>query len=244
MEYSREQGSIQADFALRAGRLHAQYCDLVGRQGISEQERYDATLALCVLQALLTNCTELLASIRDKNKRLFLAPISEEHSEWLPRNSVERHDYEPECTLACGLEHVRNALSHPTAPGSAGDYPVTGYTTMPDVSGRVQAFQFVDSPWVRRGKLDSRYSNRKPEKVRDAAESFEKRHQWPQGTFSVQQHDGDRYCVLRDGKQFLPVCVISLSLHEMHQLIRSLSNWLAQATNDAWDWCTIKPLVA
>jgi len=244
MEYSRDRGSIQADFALRAGRLHAQYCDLVDRHGLSEGQRYDATLAVCVLQALLTNCTELLKAIREKNKRIFLTPLSEEHSDWLPSDAVQRHDYEPMCTLACALEHLRNALSHPTTARTAGDFPLTGYTTTPDGSGRVQSFRFVDSPWVSRGNLLAQYSHRDPDKVRAAAAAFERRQKWPEGTFTIQRLERDKFGVLRDGNRFLPVCVINLSLGAMHQLIGSLSTWLAQATDERWDWHTIKPLVA
>jgi hypothetical protein len=243
MEYSRELGSIQGDLALRAGLLYVQYRNLVAENNIREDQRYDATLAVCVLQALLTNCTELLDAIRERNKSLFLEPLSAIHSDWLSPDSVQKHDIEPTCTLSCVLVHIRNALSHPTPSRATGRYQVTGYSTVPDGSGRVGTFKFVDSPWVYGRKLGSQYLNRNHEKVQDAVNKFAENSRWPNGTFSVVQGGDGKYSVLRDGQPFFPVCVITLSIDDMQHLILSLANYLAQATKRDWDLLTITPLV-
>ena len=68
MEYFKQPGNIiQAGFALRAGKLLAQYSSLT--LTLPAHERYDATLAVCVLQSLLTNCTELLKAMKNKQER-------------------------------------------------------------------------------------------------------------------------------------------------------------------------------
>jgi len=70
MEYFRQPGNlIQAGFALHAGRLLAQYCSLTTT--LRPQAKYDATLVICVLQSLLTNCTELLSDMRAHQKSFF-----------------------------------------------------------------------------------------------------------------------------------------------------------------------------
>ena len=62
MEYSRdEKNRIRAGFALNAGRLLEQYSRLSA--GVRASERYDATLTICILQSLLTNCWELLKAM-------------------------------------------------------------------------------------------------------------------------------------------------------------------------------------
>ena len=58
MEYARQFDGVQAGHALRAGKLLAQYPLLA--KGLPPHEQYDATLAVCILQSLLTKCDELL----------------------------------------------------------------------------------------------------------------------------------------------------------------------------------------
>src|SRR5437762_3545132 len=54
----------------------------------------------------------------------------------------------PELTSSVFIEHIRNALSHPTYPEKSPRHPSTGYTTMPDGSGIISRLCFIDSPWV------------------------------------------------------------------------------------------------
>lgn len=157
MEYPRELGSIQGSLALRAGLLYLQYPNLVRQQSIPEEKQYDHTLAVCVLQTLLTNCTELLKVVCDTNASQFLAPIYEDNGDWMSPDSVKLDDIERTCTLKCALDHIRNALSHPTPASATGDHPVTGYTTVPDGSDRIGLFRFVDSPWVKGKEIFWRY---------------------------------------------------------------------------------------
>jgi hypothetical protein len=84
---------------------------------------------VCVLQSLLTNCTELLSGMRKNQKPFFKDLLSDAPHEWgLRRSFVEQDTFPIDLPLERVLEHLRNALSHPTAPGS-GSYLSTGYTT-------------------------------------------------------------------------------------------------------------------
>jgi hypothetical protein len=66
-EYVRsDKGKIQADLALRVGKLLSQYGDLTRHLG--EEEKYDATLLICALQTLLVNCHELLNATKARNR--------------------------------------------------------------------------------------------------------------------------------------------------------------------------------
>lgn len=58
MEYARQFDGIQAGFALNSGKLLVQYYSHATE--LPPNEQYEGTLAVCVLQSLLTQCIELL----------------------------------------------------------------------------------------------------------------------------------------------------------------------------------------
>lgn len=156
MEYRRTaDGQIQVDFCRRVGHLLLQYEKLSG--DLPQEQRYESTLTLCLLQALLTNTVEKMRSDpKKKNEwgKLANQLISEEP----PLLGLD-----PNCVqvvlpskriLSYGdiIECLRNALSHPV-PQSNSTYYVTGYTTylsseLPFCD--IQAFCFTQSPWANR----------------------------------------------------------------------------------------------
>ena len=73
-EYAIELGSIQGDFAWRADLLYQQYRKLAKEGVLPPGEQYDATLAICIVQALLTNCTELLKTEYEANREVHRYP--------------------------------------------------------------------------------------------------------------------------------------------------------------------------
>ncbi len=82
MEYFRQpENQIQAGFALRWGKLLAQYIDL--RNALKPEERYDATLTVCVLQALLTTCSELRKTMENQRKRDFRTVLAGTPDRWV-----------------------------------------------------------------------------------------------------------------------------------------------------------------
>jgi len=77
-EYHRTgPGKIRADLALRVEKLLSQYGNLTRHLG--EEEKYDATLLICALQTLLTNCYELLEAMKGHDKVMCICSTRLEH---------------------------------------------------------------------------------------------------------------------------------------------------------------------
>jgi hypothetical protein len=143
VEYQREEGLIRAGFAWHAWRLLKQYDDLT--RNLRPPERYEATLTVCVLQALLTNCYELYMYLDKKSPEL-LGVLDGHVAALLADPEVEVVSTFPDEVLTARkvIEHIRNALSHPTM--KVTDPPTTGYTSIVDGSGELVRMRFTDSP--------------------------------------------------------------------------------------------------
>lgn len=143
MDYQREQNLVRAGFALHAWRLLKQYETLT--KNLSPSQRYEATLTVCVLQSLVTNCWELYKYLGRKGPQVldavdsFVASILED-PEVQVTNTFRGGDLDGKTVLV----HVRNALSHPRMKET--EPPTTGYTTVGNGSGLVARIRFVDSP--------------------------------------------------------------------------------------------------
>lgn len=143
MEYQREDGVIRAGFALHAWRLLKQYEQLT--KGLSPALRYEATLTVCVLQSLLTNCYELYMYL-DKKSPQMLGDLEAYVESLLADPDVQVTSTFPTEVLNARtvIQHIRNALSHPTM--EVKDPPTTGYTTVEDGTGHIVRMRFTDSP--------------------------------------------------------------------------------------------------
>ncbi len=143
MDYQRQQNLIHAGFALHAWRLLKHYEALT--KDLSPSQRYEATLTVCVLQSLVTNCWELYKYLGRKSPQVlgaidtFVEALLADPDVYVT-NTVRGGAPDAKAVLV----HLRNALSHPrmreTHP------PTTGYTTIEDGSGFVARMKFVDSP--------------------------------------------------------------------------------------------------
>lgn len=227
MEYIREpDDKIQADFALNAGKLLAQYGVLTAN--LKPTEKYDATLTVCALQALLTNCTELM-NTRNRQQREFWTdaiPVIPRH--WgIKLSFVVENTFPSDLTYGDFVTHLRNALSHPTSPDKAPNHPTTGYTTLPDGSGIISRFCFTDSPWVDRGRVHSKASSTKEENVIKTVDDFEKQHR-PGIGLEVRRNPRGKYEVFRDNQIYLPVFKAELPLAALTEMAIDLANFLAQ----------------
>lgn len=144
MDLDKQNGLIRAGLAHNAYRLLEQYEAI----GFPEEERFDVTLYLCVLQMLLANSVELaIATNNELKKERWLAPLEPLVSGLLEHpGAIEQDTFPDPCpnTLQV-LTHLRNALSHPrmthTAPPTT-----TGYTTNSDSRGVITSVTFTDSP--------------------------------------------------------------------------------------------------
>ena len=242
-EYFREDRyRIQAGFALNTGKLLAQYLRFTAE--LKPQEKYEATLTICALQALLTNCAELLKAMKRHHKTAWAEPVVDLPRYFrIKRSFIITNTFGPDLTHEDFITHLRNALSHPSsrARGATG-LETTGYTTVPDGSGVVTRFRFVSSPWVDRGNLLSRVCSLSEDKVKVEMETFERKHrlEFPLDVRS----DGSRYRIYQGKDQYLPVFIAELSLVELTELALDLSNHLAQPTMETWDGETNRQLVA
>jgi len=208
-EYFRLPGNqIQAGFALNAGKLLTQYCSLT--RELPFDKKYEATLAICVLQSLLTNCTELLRAMEDHQRQFFKQAITDERPCWaLTRSLIMENSFPGDVTLERMLIHMRNALSHPTAAEPTA-LPATGFTTSNDPSTRVSAFRLTDSPWVKDGALHWPALPMTEKKAGAKIDAFEEEYRGS-GYLDVVGSDG-QFRIARDGKPYLPVFVVELPL--------------------------------
>lgn len=241
-EYFREPGSlIQADFALHAGKLLAHYSKLTAT--LSSEAKYEATLGVCVLQSLLTNCIELLTQMQDHQRPLFDEPIPDVRPRWgLTRSFIARDDFPGDLTLKRTLTHMRHAVSHPTAVVGP-QFPSTGYTTLPDGSGLISGFRFTDSPWVKNGKRWEPVMPSTERAMRAQISKFERDHDVTGYLEVLSQPDGS-FEIAREGHVYWPLFVIELPLQALTDLAKHLANHLAQPTRERWDGRSIRHLVA
>lgn len=242
MEYERTpDAQMQADFARRIGRIAEQYersCT-----SIPLEERYDATLLLSLLQALLTNCAELLKH-KPEQKNPALKQLTSRNLGQDPtllgfqRTSVvEQWPSSRSLTYRELLECMRNAMSHPCTQTHEG-LPQTGYTSWQSNSGVIEGFTFTQSPWV-----NSKGSDLKPKYVpcemkegkkdenaeselRKEMQSFWKNYSVPD--LSVRSDGTGHLRIYHGDKPFVPVLRLRLDVKQLRMLTMSLSEYLAE----------------
>ena len=246
MEYAREFDGIQAGFALNAGKLLLQYREHA--LSLPSNRQYEATLAVCVLQSLLTNCSELIKYMEsdDIQREFFDQVIGDEGpAVWgITKSFIVENEFPGPLTVGALLEHLRNAVSHP-CPDKEFEFDPTGYTTTNDPSERVTAFRFTDSPWVKTGKRH--YKGRLPvARKRDAEGRIKQFHQeYDESDFlNVLPLDDGTYELGRHGVIFWPTFTMELPLAALMELARGLANHLAHHTDANWDRRTIRELLA
>jgi len=237
MEYERTpDGQLQADFALRIGRIAKQYERLCS--AIPLEERYDATLLLSLLQALLTNCAELLKQ-KPERKNPALKQLTSRNLGQDPtllgfqRNSVvEQWPSSRALTYRELLECMRNAMSHPCAQTPEG-LPQTGYTSWQSDSGVIEGFTFTQAPWVNSSGKDLKPQYMPSEAAEDAKKKlttemqrFEKNYHVPD--LSVRSDGAGHLRIYHGDKPFVPVLRLKLDVNQLRMLTMSLSEYLAE----------------
>jgi len=148
MEHARRFDGIQAGHAGNAGKLLHQYLQFAGSQSKTE-ERFEATLTICTLHSLLTQCAELLKHTQVKTHPDLQEPLSGEPNSLGLTTSLVIEDTFPETLTGAGLiGHLRDALSHP-APDEEFHFRPTGFTTTGDDGGVIRGYVFTSSPWIK-----------------------------------------------------------------------------------------------
>lgn len=238
MEYERtEDGQIQATFAKRVGQLLVQYDQW--RNQVPAVEQYESTLTISLLHSILTMCQELLFKKNLEDTALAaiagLAGRSLEDEPTLLGLSrdcvVESWPSERALTYREVIECLRNALSHPGPQTKAG-LARTGFTSVPGPSGLIEAYEFIQSPWVNRtGRdLSPRFFSKDagihpPKELFNAVRSWASNHQV--SGVDVEHIDG-RWQPMRDGNLFFPVLRLRIDVRQLRVFTAGLSDYLSE----------------
>lgn len=184
--------------------------------------------------------------MRDHQKGIWQEPVRHIPSSigvslsWVKRNTFPLDGIE--LTHSKFIEHLRDALSHPTFPEKRPLHPSTGYTTVPDKTGTISRFRFINSPWVDRGEIKSHYCGNNEELLRQEADRFCSKHQC--GELEVRQNSKGKYQIFLGDKPYLPVFEAELSIEDLKSFAAELANYLAQPTREDWDGRSVVHLVA
>lgn len=226
-------GQIQADFARRVGQVLLHYEAGVALE--QPQDSYEATLTICLLQALLTNCVELIDK-KVKNDRTGLKKIASRSLEEDPalfglnlqcitRQWPSDRPLKYREIFKC----LRNALSHPL-PQKDNGLPTTGYTTLKSPSGMIEGFQFIQSPWVSRSGLD--VTDRYKAKDEDLPELKKAMEEWRSnfGTsvLTVQRGLDGLNRIFLGEQRFIPCLQLDISTAQLRTMTLTLSERLAE----------------
>ncbi len=251
MEYQRQFDWIQADFARHAAELLCQYEALTTRASPvvtgDHEPRFEGTLTVCVLQALITQCTELLSYLEAQKltRDFFDHDVGSEPHPWgLSGAFVTEDSFPGPLTLKRLLTHMRNAVSHPTFGSPRSDFVPTGFTTTGAPGAAIDTYRFTDSPWVKNGKRFYRgFLPAEPEKdVRGRAKQFHRECQ-VKDYLSIIPATGGGFDLARHGEIYWPVFQIELPLFELRKFALELANYLAHKTLSDWDGRTIHRFV-
>jgi hypothetical protein len=240
MEYERtEDGQIQADFALRAGQLLVQYDHL--RRQLPSEQHFEATLAIALLQSMLTMCHELLRNRHPRNPSKSLEELlsmakrtlnAEPTLLGLTKECVlERWPSERGITYRDVVECIRNALSHPL-PQQPGSLPRTGFTTELSGSGQVTAYVFTQSEWVESSgsRLKSVYAPKAGkdgglEAMKNKVESWASNNRVIGVDYVL---ENGFWKVVLNGAQFIPVFRIRLNVAQIRTFTAGISDYLSE----------------
>jgi hypothetical protein len=241
MEYERtEDGQIQAAFAQRAGQLLVQYDHL--RKQLPPEQQFEATLAIALLQSMLTMCYELMKKYRgSKNPSNTLEGLLSMGKRTLDAEPtllgltkecvLERWHSEKQVSYRDVIECIRHALSHPLPQQSAG-FPRTGFTTEFSGSGQVVAYVFTQSPWSNSNGSDVKPFYKPQEASKDSLEKLKK----TVGEWETNNHvvgldyvvEKGFWKVVLNGTQFIPVCRIRLDVAQLRVFTAGLSDYLSE----------------
>lgn len=231
MEYVRtDEAQIYADFARRLGTVLRQYLSA------EFKPTYEATLSICLLQSLLTNCTEhIRAMASGERRRSFFTRTVEEEPLWgLSKTQVLENTFPHGLTFERYTGHLRDALSHPTRAKITAPVPSTGFTSTGAEGETIRRYLFVSSPDVRKGRPRSFSSQRE-------VQYYMRKCELPDDVEVIP--DGQRFSLRRENQPYFRVFRAGLSVRQIEELVIGLSNHLAQPLDANWDQVTVQELV-
>lgn len=247
--FQEEQNKIRAGFALNAGRLIAQYTKVI--ENFPANEHYDVTLAICILQALSTNCSELIDEMKKNNdsfRDLWGKRVPDLHPKLgLKGAVVEKHTFYEDLTYGAYITHIRNGLCHPTFSKPSELYETTGYTTRASHNDVISNVIIIDSPWVCRGKLLSKYVNGNETKINAILNTYidsNSIYREKMTELEVAKNINGKFQIYKSSphEPYYPIFKANFPIQSLNSLARNLANYLAQPAIDGWNGQEIREL--
>lgn len=230
--YHSENSQIYADFAYRTGVIIKQYEMTLPTLPVNKQ--FESTLYIVALQSLLTHCQELIRDMTgaDREKKHFSADLTESPSVWgLHKGLIKDNTFDDPITNIFFITKIRNSLCHPTPLDKNAEFPSTGYTTIPDGSGIISTYCFIDSP-------DTKNNRPKYLSERKQASCLER---IPGVSIKEKENNEGRkfFQAEKDGKPFVRIFRAEIPVKTIRELVMGLSTYLAQPIQVDWDGKTI-----
>lgn len=230
----RDEGEhqIYSDMARRIGLLFRQYSEL--SPSLQDQERYGATLALCLLHPLLVNYEESAKRYPKKIFEDFKKPLLHIPDIYgINRSMIKEFTFYDkfhgidEVTFDFSLEMIRDALSHP-CPVSIEPLTRTGYETIVGENRMIEKVLFFNSPDVRgeSGRL-IRFDKNGAERIFNSISRVGNADRFK----IVSAHGaGDRnfYIAFTNGERLIRKFVLEVPAESLGKLILGLSDFLSE----------------
>lgn len=243
MEYFRDpKNQIYADIAFRLGKIVTQY-----EKMSVDEEKFEATLYLTVLQNLMTNSNEYVRQMTRSVRRnsIFNEDIS--NSIWgIDNKCWIKHTFNENPTLQNFITRIRNSVSHPTNIDIESDFPSTGFTTIKNQSGVIDKFRFINSPDTRNNRIKELDEKQVFNTIYQRNSNNKRIHEeFPEDiSYRKIPENEEKFQLISNGEPFIRISIIDLSVKQLGAFVKNLANYLAQPIQKDWDGLTIKELIA
>lgn len=243
MEYFRDpKNQIYADLAYRLGRIVTQY-----EKSVIDEEKFEATLYIAVLQNLMTNSNEYVRQMTRSARRNSIFNQLIKKDIWgINENCWVRNTFNENLTLENFITRIRNSVSHPTNIDIKSDFPSTGFTTLNDDSGKIKTFRFINSPDTRNNRLKELSINEVLNTIYLRNTNNQQIHEEFPSNISYENipNNPEKYRIIHNGEPFIRISIIDLTVKQLGVFVKNLANYLAQPIQKDWDGFTIKELIA
>jgi len=243
MEYFRDpKNQIYADIAYRLGRIVTQYEKMT-----TDEEKFETTLYLTVLQNLMTNSNEYVRQMTrsDRRSSIFNQLITE--SIWgVDSKCWLKNTFNEKPTLQNFITRIRNSVSHPTDIDIESEFPSTGFTTIKNQSGVIDRFRFINSPDTQNNRLKELDEKQVFNNIYKRNSNNKIIHEeFPEDiSYRKIPNSEEKFQLIWNDKPFIRISIIDLSVKQLGVFVKNLANYLAQPIQKDWDGLTIKELVA
>jgi hypothetical protein len=149
-------------------------------------------------------------------------------------------------TLQNFITRIRNSVSHPTNIDIESDFPSTGFTTIKSPSGVIEKFRFVNSPDTKNNRIKELDKNQVFNTIYQRNSSIQIINDEFPADISYQKiiNNEEKFYLISNGKPFIRISIIDLSVKQLGEFVKNLANYLAQPIQKDWDGETIKDLIA